>query len=111
LFLIPLQGPGGVILHELSHAWHWLYVPDGYDNKDIEACYKCAMKEKLYDCVPYHTLEKDKNAKTRAYAATNVMEYFAELSVAFFSNACWKENDNHASSSSEKQFTCTASTT
>lgn len=90
-----LQGPGGVILHELSHAWHWLYVPDGYDNEDIEACYQCAMKEQLYDCVPFHTLEHDENAKARAYAATNVMEYFAELSVALFSNACWNEADNH----------------
>jgi hypothetical protein len=59
------------------------------------------MKERLYDCVPYHTLENDKNAKARAYAATNVMEYFAELSVAFFSNTCRKENDNHAETHDE----------
>lgn len=81
-----LWGPGGVILHELSHAWHCLHVPDGFDNKEIIECYNSAMKNKLYDCVPYHTLEKKGYSEARAYACTNACEYFAELSVAFLSN-------------------------
>jgi len=74
-------------LHELSHAWHCRYVTDGYDNKDILECYESAMKEGLYDCVPFHTL-KGRNAESRAYACENAQEYFAELSVAFLSNGC-----------------------
>lgn len=40
------------------------------------------MEEKLYDCVPVHN-GKGGVDKRRAYACTNAMEYFAELSVAF----------------------------
>lgn len=82
-----LWGPGGVILHELSHAWHRLHVKYGYNNRDIIKCYRLAMKEKMYECVQYHTLE-GVNDETRAYACNNAAEYFAELSVAFFSDGC-----------------------
>lgn len=71
------------MLHELSHAWHYLHCKDGYDNADVIECYDAAMKEKLYDCVPFHC-EKGKKDKQKAYACTNPMEYFAELSSAFF---------------------------
>lgn len=77
-----LWGPGGLMLHELSHAWHCLHCEEGYDNPDIENCYDQAMKEKLYDCVPYHC-EGGNKEKKKAYACTNAMEYFAELSTAF----------------------------
>jgi len=82
-----LWGPGGVILHELSHAWHRLHVKYGYNNREIIKCYRSAMKQKMYECVQYHTLE-GVNDETRAYACNNAAEYFAELSVAFFSNGC-----------------------
>jgi len=82
-----LWGPGGVILHELSHAWHKLHVKYGYNNREVIKCYRLAMKEKMYECVQYHTLE-GVNDETRAYACNNAAEYFAELSVAFFSNGC-----------------------
>ena len=82
-----LWGPGGVILHELSHAWYCQYVKYGFNNKEIMKCYKSAMKEKLYECVEYHTLAGGKD-ETRAYACTNTEEYFAELSVAFLSDGC-----------------------
>eukprot|EP00804_Cyclotella_cryptica_P009641 CCRYP_011194-RC/>CCRYP_011194-RC protein AED:0.41 eAED:0.41 QI:0/-1/0/1/-1/0/1/0/288 len=77
-----LWGSGGLMLHELSHAWHCLHCEGGYDNTDIQKCYDEAMKEKLYDCVPYHC-EEGKMDKRKAYACTNAMEYFAELSAAF----------------------------
>jgi len=81
-------GPGGVLLHELCHAYHWKMVEGGYENEEIVKCYKAAMEEGLYDCVEVHkkcksgpqTISKD---KLRAYACENAMEYFAELSVAF----------------------------
>ena len=46
-----LWGPGGLMLHELSHAWHCLHIENGYDNEEIISVYKQAMDEKLYDCV------------------------------------------------------------
>lgn len=73
-------GPGGLILHELSHAWHNIHIANGYDNKQIEECYELAMKDGLYDCVRVHGPQ---GPECKAYACTNSMEYFAELSVAF----------------------------
>jgi len=75
-----LWGPGGIILHELSHAWHNKHVPDGYDNYEVEKCYALAMEEGLYDCVPVHGPQ---GPRCRAYACDNAYEYFAELSTAF----------------------------
>ena len=73
-------GPGGLILHELSHAWHNIHIDNGYDNELIKKCYELAMKDGLYDCVRVHGPQ---GPECRAYACTDPMEYFAELSVAF----------------------------
>jgi hypothetical protein len=40
------------------------------------------MKKSLYDCVSVHG-KQGCNGPVRAYACTNCMEFFAELSVAF----------------------------
>ena len=76
------HGKGGVLLHELSHAYHKKFVKDGYSNEEIEKCFKAAMKDKLYESVKVHNGEGGTN-ELKAYAATNEFEYFAELSVAF----------------------------
>ena len=73
-------GPGGVLLHELCHAYHWKMVPGGYDNSEIKKCYQLAMREGLYNRVKVHGSQ---GPTGRAYACENEMEYFAELSVAF----------------------------
>ena len=73
-------GKGGLILHELSHAWHNIHIENGYDNKQIKEFYELAMKDGLYDCVRVHGPQ---GPECKAYACTNAMEYFAELSVAF----------------------------
>jgi len=75
-----LWGLGGVMVHELSHAYHHQVLEDGYDNAEIMACYQQAMKEKLYDMVRVHGPQ---GPEAEAYASTNQMEYFAELSTAF----------------------------
>ncbi|OEU21113.1 hypothetical protein FRACYDRAFT_234740 [Fragilariopsis cylindrus CCMP1102] len=75
-----LWGVGGVMLHELSHAYHHGMLQDGYSNKEIQHCYDLAMKEGLYDCVRVHGSQ---GPEAEAYACTNSMEYFAELSTAF----------------------------
>ena len=91
-----LWGIGGVMLHELSHAYHHGMLPGGYENEEIKQCYEMAMKEGLYDSVEYHsgiarasgTLQR---SKKRAYACSNAMEYFAELSAAFLGGLDEKE--------------------
>jgi hypothetical protein len=72
--------PGGVMLHEYSHAYHWKCLPQRYDNPDILKCYESAMDQKLYDRVKVHGTQ---GPYARAYACDNQMEYFAELSTAF----------------------------
>ena len=75
-----LWAPGGVMLHELSHAYHHGMIADGYSNSEIQHCYDLAMEEGLYDYVKVHGPQ---GPKAPAYACTNSMEYFAELSTAF----------------------------
>jgi len=70
-----------IVLHELSHAWHHQHL--GYDDPSLLAAYDGAMASGLYDEVEY----ADGSLQV-AYATTNVQEYFAELSEAWF----W-END------------------
>ena len=77
---VDLWGPGGLMVHELSHAYHHRMLPDGYSNKEIRDCFEAAMKEGLYDCVKVHGKQ---GPTARAYACTNCMEYWAELSTAF----------------------------
>ena len=48
------------------------------------------MIKKLYDCVPVHG-QQGKYGKAKAYACYNCMEFFAELSVAFF----WQQDFYH----------------
>mmetsp|Transcript_6379 Transcript_6379/g.13370 ORF Transcript_6379/g.13370 Transcript_6379/m.13370 type:complete len:626 (+) Transcript_6379:145-2022(+) len=74
-------GEGGALLHELSHAYHHKCLEEGFDNAEVLACYKRAMKKGLYEKVCVHGLHGPEEC--RAYACTNEMEYFAELSAAF----------------------------
>jgi hypothetical protein len=78
-----------MVLHELTHAWHHQVL--GFDQAEIQAAYDAAMASEIYEAVAYAgggTLE--------AYATTNEIEYFAELTEAYF----W-ENDFYPFSQSE----------
>mmetsp|Transcript_12381 Transcript_12381/g.35934 ORF Transcript_12381/g.35934 Transcript_12381/m.35934 type:complete len:467 (+) Transcript_12381:130-1530(+) len=75
-----LWQPGGLILHELGHAYHHGMIEGGYRNEEIIRCYEDAMDENLYECVAVHGRQ---GPKAEAYACSNAMEYFAELSAAF----------------------------
>ena len=70
-----------IVLHELSHAWHHQYL--GYDDPDLLKAYDEAMASGIYNDVAYAG-----GGTGTAYATTNVQEYFAELTEAWF----W-END------------------
>ena len=73
-------GRAGVLIHEFSHAYHHKCLEKGYDNDEIRECFELAMKERLYDWVRVHGPQ---GPMAKAYASTNAMEYFAELSAAF----------------------------
>lgn len=66
-----------MVLHELAHGYHDTVF--GFDDPYIAACYKHAMVHKLYDLVDHN-----RGQKRKAYATTNPMEYFAELTEAWF---------------------------
>lgn len=68
-----------MVLHELAHAWHHRFLPGGYNHPRILAAYRKAVKGKKYQRVKYYN-----GSRRKAYAMTNPMEYFAELSEAYF---------------------------
>ncbi len=67
------------LLHELAHSYHFKTVENGYNNEVILHAYKNAMENKLYDRVLNYYQQEGK-----AYATTNPMEYFAELTECYF---------------------------
>ena len=73
-----------LVLHELAHAYHDQVVPGGYQNPDILAAYRQAKAAGTYDAVKRWTGEKYIETPTKAYAMTNQMEYFAEVTEAYF---------------------------
>ncbi len=66
-----------MVLHELAHAYHHRVL--GEHHAGVETAYGQAMNRKLYESVPHV-----KGGKMKAYATTNKMEYFAELTEAYF---------------------------
>ncbi len=72
-----------LVLHELAHAYHDRFLPQGYDHPDIKAAFGKAKASGTYDRVE----RRDSRGKTRmdkAYAMTNAAEYFAETTEAYF---------------------------
>ncbi len=69
------------VLHELAHAYHDQVL--GTDRKDLLAAYERARASGTYDRVERQDAEGHKHF-ARAYALTNVQEYFAETTEAFF---------------------------
>jgi hypothetical protein len=66
-----------VMLHELAHAYHDQIL--GFDNPDVIAAYKQAVKSRTYESVL-----GIRGKHVRHYALTNEKEYFAECTEAFF---------------------------
>jgi hypothetical protein len=79
-------GPGGVLVHELSHAFHNKFCPNGFDCPEVLEAYNTAMTKRMYDCVSVHGPQGQKGG-AKAYACTNAMEFFAELSTAYHFSA------------------------
>lgn len=68
-----------MVLHELSHAYHHRFLKGGFENPEVKAAYQAAMRSRLYDSVL-----KINGERTKAYAVTNHMEFFAEQSESYF---------------------------
>ncbi len=66
-----------LLLHELAHAYHHQFV--GHDHAGLRAAFRNAVLTKSYENVARHNGKPQK-----AYAMTNVQEYFAETSEAYF---------------------------
>ncbi|MEL7369897.1 MAG: hypothetical protein AAFN74_13345 [Myxococcota bacterium] len=67
-----------VVLHELAHAWD--HLEHDYGFPAVQSAYDAALNSGIYDEVPYIL-----GGVSEAYATTNSVEYFAELSEAFHS--------------------------
>ena len=76
-FLAWSHAQPSMVLHELAHAYHHQVITHG--DKDVQAAYKQAVASKRYEKVLYVN-----GREKRAYALNNQMEYFAELTEAFF---------------------------
>lgn len=80
-------------LHELAHAYHHRYLPQGFDNPEIRAAYESAKASGTYDRVEKRDAE-GRSSLDKAYGMTNAMEYFAESSEAYFSRNDFFPFDN-----------------
>ncbi len=67
------------MLHELSHGYHYYEV--GIDNEAVIRAYKNAQTTGLYSSVPSRNGD---GSFVKAYVLTNLEEYFAELTEAYF---------------------------
>ncbi len=70
------------LFHELAHAYHDLKF--GFDDPYIAACHKLALASGKYDLVEHIRGGGRPNDQRRHYALNNPMEYFAEMSEAYF---------------------------
>jgi hypothetical protein len=72
------DGQPWMVLHELAHAYHHRVLK--HRHEALEAAFQEAVKQNRYESVAYFR----PGEKRKAYAVTNVDEYFAELSEAYF---------------------------
>jgi hypothetical protein len=68
-----------MVLHELAHGYHDLFLEGGHDNPDLAEALIRAREARLYDKVLHINGRDD-----RHYALTNQAEYFAEQTEAYF---------------------------
>lgn len=66
------------VLHEMAHAYQFQLS----DPPEIRQAFEAAKASGRYEAVPFVML--DRSVKRRAYALNNHMEYFAELSEAYY---------------------------
>lgn len=68
-----------MVLHELAHAYHHQFLEEGFENAAVRDAFEDSLEAGRYDSV-----QRINGRTEKAYAATNPMEYFAELTEAYF---------------------------
>ncbi len=68
-----------MVMHELAHAYHDQYLENGFSNPDVLETFNKSMKDKRYDSVLHWA-----GGKSKHYATTNQMEFFAETTESYF---------------------------
>jgi len=68
-----------MLLHELAHAYHDQFLPQGYENATVLRTFNAATSGDRYGEVDHI-----RGGRRQHYAATNQMEYFAEATEAYF---------------------------
>jgi hypothetical protein len=68
-----------MVMHELAHAYHDQFLDQGFSNPDVLETFNKSMKDKRYDSVLHWA-----GAKSKHYAASNQMEFFAETTESYF---------------------------
>lgn len=72
-------------LHELAHAYHDRFLPEGFANPEIRTLHDKAVRAGIYSRVERSFGAGTPNTFESAYAITSPMEYFAETTEAYFS--------------------------
>lgn len=75
----------GLLMHELCHIIHQFALTDGLENQQVKKAHGLVQICGLYDCVrrrDWAGLERDFDL---AYATVDCKEFFAEMSVAYWS--------------------------
>jgi len=70
-----------MVLHELAHAYHDRVL--GFNNASVLNAYNNVISNKLYLDIPYNN-GFSIDTQSEAYARNNEIEYFAELTEAYF---------------------------
>lgn len=89
-------------LHEMAHAYHHLVIPGGFHNECIASAYRrSVVDEGKYESVErYHLWSRvephNGTVRTRAWAANNALEYFAEGAGSYFGRHNAEPFDRHA---------------
>lgn len=68
-----------MVMHELAHAYHDQFLPQGFDNADLKAAHASALAAKKYDNVLSWN-----GQRVSHYGKNNPMEFFAEASESYF---------------------------
>ena len=75
----------GLILHELCHLIHQLVLPHGLNNELVLEAFGNILNKERYDTVYRRDWGYSEEQVDCAYATINHKEFFAELSVAYWS--------------------------
>ena len=71
-----------MVMHELAHAYHHRVL--NYNSSIITNAFNNVISNNMYTNVSYHIGGGNYNIQPTAYALTDVREYFAEISEAYF---------------------------